>query len=297
MPAETSYFEQVLRDLFQPARIEALVEDTIAIVLILVGVRVTLALLVPLLRRWLRPDDQTRFPDRQAQVRTLVPLFESILRYAIYFTAAVMILDRLHFNAAALLASAGIAGIAVGLGAQNFIRDVVSGFFMLFEGLIQVGDVVHIGDVTGDVERVNLRTTQVRRFSGELVTIPNGTIQQLGNLNRRFMRAIVQVGIAYEADLERAMAVMHQVGKAWAAERPDEVLGPPQVQGIMEFGDSDIRVRLIVTVKPTAYGTAEPDLRRRLKAAFDVEGIEIPYPKTVVYNRDVPAASSNAKDH
>jgi small conductance mechanosensitive channel len=295
VPTEISYFSQILNDLFQPTRIEALVEDAIAIVFVLVGARVALALLIPLLRRWLRPDDQTRSPDRQAQMRTLVPLFESVLRQVIYFTAAVMILDRLHFSVAALLASAGIAGIAVGLGAQNFIRDVVSGFFTLFEGLIQVGDAVRIGDVTGDVERVNLRTTQVRRFSGELVTIPNGTIQQLGNLNRGFMRAIVQVGVAYEADLEHAMTVMHQVGETWAAERPDEILEPPQVQGITEFGASDVRVRLIIMVKPTAYGTAEPELRRRLKAAFDLEGIEIPYPKSVVYNRGAPTASPDAK--
>ena len=295
MSADISYFKQVANQLVQPARIEALVETIIAIVIILVAVRVTLLLSVPLLRRWLRPDDPNRPPERQAQVRTLVPLLESVLRYVIYFTATVMILDRLHFNVAALLASAGIAGIAIGFGAQNLIRDIVAGFFLIFEGLVQVGDVIRIGEIIGDVERVNLRTTQVRRFSGELVTIPNGVIQQLGNMNRGFMRAIVQVGVAYEADLERAMAVMHQAGETWTAERPDDVLGPPQVQGIMEFGASDVRVRLIVMVKPAAYGSAEPELRRRLKAAFDAEGIEIPYPKTVVYNRDAPAASPDAK--
>ncbi len=295
MSPDISYFRRVLNEMLHPARIEALVETAIAIVIILVGMRVTLLLSVPLLRRWLRPDDPSRPLDRQAQVRTLVPLLENVLRYVIYFTAAVMILDRLHLNVAALLASAGIAGIAIGFGAQNLIRDIVAGFFLLFEGLIQVGDVVRVGEVSGEVERVNLRTTQVRRFSGELVTIPNGTIQQLGNMNRGFMRAIVQVGIAYEADLERAMAAMHETGTAWAAEHPTEVLGPPEVQGVMEFGASDVRVRLVVMVKPSAYGRAEPELRRRLKAAFDDQGIEIPYPRTVVYNRDAPTAPPDAK--
>ncbi len=295
MSADISYFKQIVNELVHPARIKALVESIFAITVILVAVRVTVLLSVPLLRRWLRPDDPYRPSMRQAQVRTLVPLLESVLRYVIYFTAAVMILDRLHFNVAALLASAGIAGIAIGFGAQNLIRDIVAGFFLIFEGLVQVGDVIRVGEITGDVERVNLRTTQVRRFSGELVTIPNGAIQQLGNMNRGFMRAIVQVGVAYEADLERAMAVMHQVGEAWTAEHPLEVLSPPQVQGITEFSASDVRVRLIVMVKPGAYGSAEPELRRRLKAAFDAEGIEIPYPKTVVYNRDIPAASPDVK--
>lgn len=295
MPTETSYLAQVLHDLLNPARTEALVEDALAILLIVAGARVTLALLVPLLHRSIRADDPARWPNRQAQVRTLVPLFENILRCVIYFMAAVMILDRLHVNVAALLASAGIAGIAIGLGAQNFFRDIVSGFFMLFEGLIQVGDVIRIGEVTGEVERVNLRTVQVRRFSGELVTIPNGTIQQLGNLNRGFMRAVVQVGVAYEADLEHAMRVMHEVGEAWAAEHPDEVLGPPQVQGIMEFGVGDVRVRLAIMVKPAAHGNAEPDLRRRLKEAFEAEGIEFPTPKAVVYGRGAVAVAPDQK--
>lgn len=253
-----------------------------AIVIILAGVHLALALATAVLRGWLRPDDPRRPPERRAEVRTLVPLVESLLRYLFYFTALVMILDRLHFHVAALLTSAGIVGIAIGFGAQPLIRDVIAGFFLLFEGLVQVGDVIRLGDATGEVERVNLRTTQIRTYSGELVTIPNGQIQQFGNQNRGFMRAIVQIGVAYEADIERAMALMQHLGQEWAGAHPDQVLAPPQVHGILAFGASDVSVRLVAMVKPAAYNQAERELRLRLKAAFDTEGIGMSSPSRVI---------------
>lgn len=276
------YLQQILGDLLHPARIEAVVETVIAVVLILVGTRLALGLATAVLRRWMRPDDPRWPQERRAQLRTLVPLAESALRYAFAFAALLMILDRLHFNVATLVASAGLVGVAVGFGAQQTIRDFIAGFLMLFEGLIQVGDVVRIGDVTGEVERVNLRTTQIRRYSGELVTIPNGQILQFGNQNRGFMRAIVQVGVAYEADVGRALAIMQQVGQEWSAQHADLVLAAPEVQGIMEFGATEVLVRLVLMVRPSAAAGAERELRLRLKAAFDRAGIPMSSPRRVV---------------
>jgi small conductance mechanosensitive channel len=275
----------MIGDLLPPARVQAALETAVTVLVILIGLRLALSLAIAILRRTLRPDDPRRPPERQAQIRTLVPLLESALRYIFYFTALVMILDRLGLNVVALLASAGIVGIAVGFGAQPLIRDVIAGFFLLFEGLIQVGDVVRVGDTAGEVERISLRTTQVRKFSGELVTIPNGQIQQFGNMSRGFMRAVVQVGVAHEADLERVMTVMHRVGREWAEAHPDQVLAPPEVQGILGFDASEVPVRLVVMVAPRSVAAAEQELRRRLKVAFDAEGIEAPYPRQVVYLR------------
>jgi small-conductance mechanosensitive channel len=240
---------------------------------ILVAVGLALRVSTALLHRLLRVDDPRRPPERAATIRTLVPLLESALRYVLYFVAIVMILDRLHFNVAALLASAGIAGIAIGFGAQHFIRDIISGFFLLFEGVVQVGDAVRIGDVTGEVERVTLRTTQIRQFSGELVTIPNGDIGRLANMNRGFMRALVVATLPSAAPLERALEVMRRTAEAWAAEHPQDVLGPPEVQGIIEWGTAELRVRLAVMVRPGLQADAERALRRRLLEAFEAEGI------------------------
>jgi small conductance mechanosensitive channel len=290
---DVDFFRRMIEELVNPRRAEAFVETLIAIVIVVVVVHVTLQLSVALLRRWVRPDDTTRPAARQAQVRTLVPLLESVLRYTFYFTGLVMILDRLRLNVAALLASAGIVGIAIGFGAQPLIRDIIAGFFLLFEGLIQVGDVVRVGEATGEVERVNLRTTQIRKYSGELVTIPNGQIQLLGNMNRDFMRAMVQISLDYAADVQRAMALMHEVGQQWASEHTVDVLGQPEVQGITEFGTTGIQIRLVVMVRPKALVLAERELRIRLKAAFDAAGIELPYPRHVVM---VSEASAGVKE-
>lgn len=278
-----SLWRRIIPDLFHPARVEAAASAAVSITLIVVGTRIAVQLISVVLRRWLRPDDPALPPDRQAQVRTLVPLFESVARYFLYFGALVMILDRLRFNVAGLLAGAGVVGVALGFGAQSIVRDVIAGLFLLSEGLIQVGDTVRIGEVTGEVERISLRATLVRRYSGELVAIPNGQILQIGNMNRGFMRAIVEVGVAYESDLDRAMGIMHATGLAWADEHPEEVLAPPEVQGVLAFGASEVLVRLVIAVKPRGHVAAERELRRRLKAAFDAEGISMISPRRVVH--------------
>lgn len=294
MTGAGGYLRRVLEAWLHPQRVEQALESLVAIALVLIVARLALAASVAVMRRWMRPDDPSRPPDRQAQVRTIVPLAESVLRYALYFTALVLILDRLGFRVGTLVASAGLVGLALGFAAQPLIRDFLSGFLLLFEGLMQVGDIVRIGDAVGQVESIGLRTTQVRRFSGELVTIPNGQILQFGNQSRGFMRAIVQVGIAYEADLQRALAVMEAVGRAWAAEHADVVLAPPQVQGILEFGADSVQVRLVVMVTPSAVGDAEPDLRLRLKAAFDDAGIGLASVRRVAYLR--PPAPAHGPD-
>ncbi len=285
MRADLGPLRRAIESLLSPARIEAIIEAVVAVAVIAVGLRLALYLATAVLQRWLRPEDPRHDPERAAQIRTLAPLLESALRYLFYFTAAVMILDRLGVNVAAILASAGIAGLAIGFGAQHLIRDVIAGFFLIFEGLVQVGDIVRIGDATGTVERIHLRTTALRQFSGELVTIPNGEIRRFGNMNRGFMRAIVQVGLAYEANLERAMQVMRRVGETWVADHPDLALAPPEVQGVVELGASDVQVRLVVMVKPQTQWEVERELRALLKAAFESEGVEIAFPRQVVYLR------------
>jgi len=155
-------------------------ENIIAIVLILLGAAVVLRLSVLLIRRTLlaRTDrllDETRR-------RTLQPLLESLVKYVVYFIALVMILRELNVDATAILASAGAVGLAVGLGAQSLMRDVIAGFFLITEGLIHVGDVITFDGHTGTVERISIRTTQIRTAGGELWTIPNGKLEVFGNM-------------------------------------------------------------------------------------------------------------------
>jgi moderate conductance mechanosensitive channel len=178
-----------------------------------------------------------------------------------------------------------VVGLAVGFGAQTLVKDVIAGFFLLFEGLIAVGDVITFGNSAGVVEEVGLRVTKYRTFSGELWVIPNGEIRAFGNSSRQWMRAVVAVGVAYEQDVGKAMHVLEEVGKAWADERRHVVLEPPQVQGILSFDQSAITLRLVIKVRPSQQSAAEWELRRRIKDAFDSEGIELPFPRRVLPTR------------
>ncbi|MDQ7844359.1 MAG: mechanosensitive ion channel family protein [Armatimonadota bacterium] len=261
----------------------ALGETLLSVVLILIGAAVVMRLATSVARRALAPRGDRLLDETRA--RTLRPLVESLLRYVVAFIALVMVLREVGVDIAAILASAGVVGLAVGFGAQQLIRDLISGFFILAEGLIRVGDVIVVGEHTGVVEQINVRTTLVRKYNGELWSIRNGELTLFGNLNRDFSRAIVTVGVAYEADLRRAMGVMEEVGRRWAEERKEIVLEPPEVQGVMRFGESQVEIRLVVMVRPMAHWEAERELRVRLKEAFDREGLEIPFPRRVTYLR------------
>jgi moderate conductance mechanosensitive channel len=270
-----STLQRLLSELASGPRALALLEGLLTIGLVAVAAALAFRAIPSLVRRALRPRGD-RVLDT-ARALTLQPLLESVLRYTIYFIAAVMVLRAAGVDATAVLASAGVVGLAVGFGAQHLIRDVISGFFILAEGLIQVGDIITVGEHAGQVERINIRTTQVRKYSGELWTIPNGQITVFGNASRGYMRAIVDIPLSYRADLDRAMVVMQRVADEWAAGSGAAVLSPPEVHSVLQFGDTRIRLRVVVTVPPGAQVAAERELRRRLKLAFDREGIGGPF--------------------
>jgi small conductance mechanosensitive channel len=214
--------------------------------------------------------------------RTILPLLNSLLKYVIGFVVLVMVLHQIGVNYTAILAGAGVVGLAVGFGAQTLVRDFISGAFILFEGLIEVGDFIEVGDTSGTVEQVGLRTTQYRSFNGALHTIPNGELTRFGNYNRGFCRAVVEVGIPYEKTAQEVMAKVLDTARVWAANRADIVLEEPQLLGMMRFADSAIMLTLAVKVKPQTQWPAERELRLALKEMFDREGIAIPYPQRVV---------------
>jgi small conductance mechanosensitive channel len=214
--------------------------------------------------------------------KTVAPLLKSVLKYCTIFVAAVLVLRTLGVDPTPIIAGAGVVGLAVGFGAQTLVKDVIAGFFLLFEGLIGVGDEISLGNSAGVVEEVGLRVTKYRTFSGELWVIPNGEIRAFGNSNRQWMRAVVAVGVAHEQDVGKAMRVLEEVGKAWAAERRGIVLEPPQVQGILAFDGATTTLRLAIKVKPSQQLAAEWELRRRIKEAFEREGVESPFARRLL---------------
>jgi len=221
----------------------------------------------------------------ERHTRTMISVSRSIIRYFIFFFGLVASLRILGIDYAAILAGAGVVGLAVGFGAQTLVRDFISGFFILFEDLISVGDHLTVGDIAGTVERVGLRSTQLRGFDGTLFVIPNGELTRFGNQNRGFMRALVAVDIAYEQDAEKGLAVAQAAADRWYERSRDIALEPPTVQGLIALGESGIKIRVLAKVKAMEHWGAERSLRLELKRAFDEAGVEIPFPRRVVYTR------------
>jgi small conductance mechanosensitive channel len=228
--------------------------------LLLLGYRLLLGGVDRLLRGW--PIHET------GRLRTLVSVVTSLLRWAVGFVTIVIILRELGVDVLPIIVSAGVLGLAVGFGAQSLIRDVITGFFILFEGLLHVGDVVQIGGTTGIVESIGLRVTTVRTDDGALRVVPNGQITEFANYSAGGARAVVDVPVSRDVPVDRALAALAEVGEAWARES-GAALDRPLVPGIMGFSGGDVILRLTVRVTPEQRLLVEAELRRRIKEAFD----------------------------
>jgi len=279
-------FYQTVLSLFSPENIILWWGKFIAIIIILVVVKIALSVINKLIEKSLTPLKKSKnYKKRISRANTLIPLLRSVSKYVIYFISGVMVLRELGVDTTAIIASAGVIGLAIGFGAQSLVKDVLSGAFLLFEGIISVGDSVTVGEHSGTVEVVGLRNIHLRKFSGELRVIPYGEVTSFGNFNKGYMRAIVEVGIAYEQDVERGMKALEEITNKWTEENKDIVLEPPIVQGVLSLGSSDVTLRIAIKVKPMTHWGAERELKRRIKDTFDKKGIEIPFPRQVVYLR------------
>lgn len=215
---------------------------------------------------------------RAAQrAETIGALVRSITTFAIWTVAALMALGELGLNIGPLIAGAGIVGVALGFGAQNLVRDFISGIFMLIEDQYGVGDVVDAGPAIGTVEAVSLRTTRVRDINGVVWHIPNGTIDRIGNKSQQWSRAVLDIAVDQSADIEAACEVIKRVAnETWQSEEWRQViLEEPEVWGVESLGADGIAIRLVVKTRPSKQFRVARHLRTRIKVAFDEAGIEL----------------------
>ncbi len=218
--------------------------------------------------------------ETQVQRRqTISPLIKSISKYFVYFGAGIATLNTIGIDPAPILAGAGIIGLAVGLGAQNLINDIVSGFFILFENYYLVGDYIETDEASGYVEAIELRTTQIRHTNGQVYIVRNGDISSVTNYSKKFVYAAVDIGVDYDTNLDRAYEIIEATGHQLQAEN-DDILEPTQVEGIEEFGDIRLSIHTKTKVKPGRHLGVQRALRKLLKQAFDREGIYIPIGET-----------------
>lgn len=262
-------------------------------VAIIIGLALVLMSLVKRYkRRWVHKAmaDGTRAKKRQ-RVLTVADLLGSAARYLIWTITAIMVLKELAFDIGPLLASAGIAGLAIGFGAQTLVKDVIAGLFLLFDDTLGNGDLITFNGETATVEYVGLRLIKARKFDGELLMIPAGEMRMFGNKSVGYARIIVGVGLSYEQDINRAMSALKAVADEWAAtDAAKEIMleAEPEVQGLMELGDSAVQARIVVQVRPGEQFAAERALRKLIKERFDEQGIEIPFPRRTIYMKQLP---------
>jgi small-conductance mechanosensitive channel len=214
---------------------------------------------------------------REQQTRTLTGLLYSAGTALIITVAVVTALAEFGFNIAPIAAAAGLASLAFGFGAQHLVRDIINGFFIVFEDQYVVGDTVRIGELTGRVEHMTLRRTVVRDAQGALVTIPNGEIRQVANLNRDWSQVFVDVALSNEEDVSRALAVLEDVA---AQMRSDDtwraaLVDGPRVLGVESLSLQGITLRLQVRTAPTRQQEVARELRRRVRARFEQEAIGV----------------------
>lgn len=235
-------------------------------IFILFGTRVLIEFLQVMLNEAFGFYRQDRRID--SHIRTLVPLLHSVCQYVLYFGSAIVMLGTLGIQTAPILAGAGIVGLAVGLGAQGLVTDVVSGFFILFENQYLVGDFVQIGDASGIVEAVGIRLTQIRDGYGKLHIIPNGQVKGVINYSKGYVNAVVDFKVPAGTDLESVFRAMHEAGRRLRQARK-EVLEDTQVHGLIDLGSSDMTIRAVTKVQPGTHGMMQNEYRRLLKQVFD----------------------------
>ncbi|HLJ96830.1 MAG TPA: mechanosensitive ion channel family protein [Gemmataceae bacterium] len=200
--------------------------------------------------------------------RTLVPLLHSVSQYVLYFGSAMIMLDVLGIDTRPILAGAGIVGLAVGLGSQSLVTDVVSGFFILFENQYLVGDFVQVGDATGTVEAVGIRVTHIRDQQGKLHIIPNGAIKGVVSYSKEYINAVVDFQVPFGSDLEATFRAMTEAGQR-LRQLHREVLAETQIQGLVELGTSAMTIRAVTRVRPGNHLAMENEYRRLLKQVLD----------------------------
>ncbi|MDH4268875.1 MAG: mechanosensitive ion channel family protein [Dehalococcoidia bacterium] len=259
------------------------------LIIVVVGAVLSFALnrfLPPIVRRVvIRTGYKESKEGIEKRANTLLSIFKGIGRVLIIIVAIMMILDEVGVAVTPVLAGFGIAGVAIGFGAQYLIRDLIAGIFIILENQYRVGDVVRVADIGGLVEEVTLRKTVLRDLDGIVHHVPNGEIKTASNFTRHFSRVNLNISVGYGTDLDHAISVIGRVGKELAEDENwrEKIISPPKVERVDNLGDSGIEIKILGDVKPIQQWAVMGELRLRLKKAFDAEGIEIPWPHTKVY--------------
>ncbi|MGH0940369.1 mechanosensitive ion channel family protein [Bacillus mycoides] len=255
----------------------------IIVILILGAIVVRVARAI--VRNAFRMGSRSPIQISERRTVTVAKLLENIVAYVVMFIMLIAILGVFDINASGLLAGAGVIGLAVGFGAQSLVKDVITGLFILLEDQFSVGDYVRIGQFEGTVLEIGLRTTKMKSWTGEIHIIPNGSIVQVTNFSVSNSVAFVDVSISYESDIVRAEQVIEDL-LVELPEKYEKMVTTPQLLGVQTLAASEVVLRVIAEVEPMQHAVIARALRKEIKNRLDLHGIEIPYPRMVLYSRE-----------
>lgn len=223
-----------------------------------------------------------KYNERRQQ--TLSKLLENIVAYVVHFMAIVAILSAFSINVTGLIAGAGVLGLAVGFGAQNLVRDVITGFFIIFEDQFSVGDFVRIGAAEGTVEEIGLRTTKVKGVAGELFIFPNGNVTDVVNFSVHNSIAVVDVNVSYKADINYIESIMGEF-LGTLQDKYEQIIKPPEFLGVQSLTPTEMVIRVVAETLPMQHFAVSRGIRRDLKEFLDENNVEVPLPQMVMMQR------------
>lgn len=261
----------------------------VRIVIIIIGAwaihRYGIKVISKVIRKAIRTVNQDSAKADKKREDTLIRVFSGTFKVLIIVMAVMMTLSEAGMNIGPLVAAAGIAGISFGFGGQYLIRDIISGLFIIIEDQYRVGDVVMVGGLAGLVESITIRMTILRDLDGVVHHIPNGEVTTASNMTKLFGRVNLNIGVAYDTDLDKAIKVINKIGNDLANDPDwkDKIIKAPEFLRVDDFADSAIMLKILGDTKPIEQWAVMGELRKRLKLAFDKEKITIPFPQRVVH--------------
>jgi len=282
---------ETLQEIFSNISWNTLIGTAVRLLLILVIAWIAVKALNVVLRRLAKKltmkDHQEGEPPSESEKRieTIIRLLRSFGLMVLWLTVGLVIMKEFGIEIAPILASAGILGLALGFGAQNLVRDLLAGFFMILENQVRVGDVAVVNGTGGLVERINFRTIVLRDLGGVVHIFPNGSVSNLSNLTNTWSAYVFEIGVAYKENTDNVIRIMREVGEEL---QNDPVNGPLMLEpvdlfGVDKFGDSAVVIKGRIKTKPIRQWAVGREFLRRVKLAFDEQGIEIPFPHRTVY--------------
>ena len=280
-----SISKSVIDFLTKRINLDAVVEKIISVIFISILMYFSIKIGNKLIKKFVdrQVASKKSFSLEPQKALTIGEVLKSVLKYTVYIIGIGSMLYDILAKIPVALASAG--GFAIGLGAQSLVKDIINGFFVLFEDQYGVGDHVTIGQFSGIVESIGIRTTVLRDFTGDLHLIPNGSVLEVTNHSRGDIRFIVDVEIAYEENIDAAIEVIKKANTQFEEKYEDKLRGEIDVLGVLSLNASGVTIRVVGRAEPLSQWEMERELRKEIKIALDEAGIEIPYPKTAIINK------------